>query len=508
MSALFYKNIVAAKNGSLIPEFNSGRAAHSKYNPEREGDLFLQDKSGLLFALVIGAGGGYQIQSLAKRNPNCKILVIEKSAADLEYLRQKIPCVQELFKNKSIVFSSSDEPGQIESALFENYFPAHHGDLTIAALRPWAEEAGELYKNILARIEETTKKIAADFSTQARFGGLWQKNIFCNLKILKKLKNRQPIKIDTKKIAAVIAAGPSLDKSIQKIEKAREKYFVVATDTAHKILCRRKIAADAIVSIDAQFLSAEHFNAPICKDAIFVLDLAGNHSIANFANQFGGKILFANLGHPLTSFISLYCKRPFVRLSSGGGTVTIAALDFAKKCGFSKVEIFGADFGYSSGKAYARGSYLDDLYRVKESRVQNSQSEFTKLMFRSPLKKKPDGILQSQLLLSYQQSLEEFLRGAKWKKEDSIYECEFSDFEPKGQSIFASEENKLDFDKLRQGMKEALDIAEKSEGLLPQSALLLPSMAYYEGKNSQNKISPKEAKNLALNKILLYNAML
>lgn len=499
---MFYKSVEEAKNNSKIPVFNSGRPAHSKYNPEREAENFLPQAENFSFAIILGAGGGYHIQSLLKRNPQAKIIAVEKSAEDLDFLKKNIPCVSELFGNGSVIFCAAARPNDLEDAIVNNYLPAYYGDLQIAALRPWAQEDEGFFQSVMERIKGCLKKISADYSVQARFGGLWQKNIFCNLQILKKMQEspRPEIKVDASKRAAIIAAGPSLDKSLKKLEAEREKYFVIATDTGYKILKRRNIKVDAAVSIDAQCLSAEHFNAPFDKDTIFVLDLAGNHSIANFVFNKGGKIVFTNGGNPLISFAGLCRQTPFPRLQSGGGTVTIAALDFAKSCGFSDIDIFGADFAYSQGKPYAKGSYLDDLYKKDESRVNNSQSAYTRLMFRTPLEKNAAGFLQNDVLLSYQKSLEDFLGKGNFSRTGFEYNCRLSSGGDKG--ILA--QNKMDFDKFKAALKKSLEEIENSDALLPQLSIILPCMAFFKTKAS-DKISTKDAKKLALERILLYN---
>ena len=502
--ALFYNRVEEAKNNLKVPVFNSGRPAHSKYNPEREAQNFLPQAKNFSFAIILGAGGGYHIQSLLKRNPGSKIIAVENSLEDLDFLKANIPCVSELFRDGRVIFCAAARPNDLEEAIVNNYLPAYYGDLQIAALRSWAQEDESLCQSVMQRIKDCLKKVGADYSTQARFGGLWQKNIFCNLQTLKKSQAapRQEIKVDTKKTAAIIAAGPSLDQSLKMLEERREKYFVIATDTGYKILKRRNIKVDAAVSIDAQALSAEHFNAPFDKDTIFVLDLAANHSIANFVYKKGGKIIFTNGGHPLITLAGLCCENPFARLQSGGGTVTMTALDFAKNCGFSDIEIFGADFAYSQGKPYAKGSYLDDLYKKDESRVQNSQSAYARLMFRTPLQKNAAGFLQNEVLLSYQNSLEEFLGKDNFCRKGFDYHCKLSC----GQNKKILSQNKMDFDKFKAALKSGLAEIENSDELLPQLSALLPYMAFCRNKAGANKISTKEAKKLALERILLYNS--
>ncbi len=233
------------------------------------------------------------------------------------------------------------------------------------------------------------------------------------------------------------------------------------------------------------------------------MDLAANHSIANFVFANGGKIIFTNGGHPLISFAGLFCKNPFARLQSGGGTVTIAAVDFAKNCGFTDIDIFGADFAYSQGKPYASGSYLDDLYKKDESRLLNSQSAFVKLMFRTPLKKTGGGTLQNDVLLSYQNSLEDFLGAENFRRDNFEYNCKVSG----GSRKRILEPNKMDFDRFKAALNESLAQVLDSQELLPQTSTLLPYMAFCKNKGG-DKISTKEAKKLALNRILLYNNMI
>ena len=85
-----YKEISRAKNGSEIPLFASGKAAHSKYDPEREALSFLPEADGLLFAIVFGVGGGYHIESLLQKNPDCKIIAVEESAEDFSTICDRI----------------------------------------------------------------------------------------------------------------------------------------------------------------------------------------------------------------------------------------------------------------------------------------------------------------------------------------------------------------------------------------------------------------------------------
>ena len=111
-------------------------------------------------------------------------------------------------------------------------------------------------------------------------------------------------------------------------------------------------------------------------------------------------------GHPLSAFIQDDEKNLY--LNSGSGTVTIAALDFALKAGFKDIEIFGADFSFPLNKPYAKGTYLDTLYNKNASKINSSETLFSKLMFRTELKT-ISGIKTTEVLQGYKTSFEKYL---------------------------------------------------------------------------------------------------
>lgn len=518
MKNLFYKEILAAKNSQKIPAFASGKAAHSKYDPERESRNFGAESDGANFAIILGIAGGYHIKSFLERNPKCEILCVEKSREDYDFLKNEIPCVKEISTRENFYVAF---PENLQEEIFKNYFPAVHGDLSILTMRAWADEDNFFYEKISREIESALKKISADFSVQSHFGALWQKNIFCNLKILQKMQNdirykgeARPPKIDTKKIAAIIAAGPSLDESAKKIKAAREKYFVIATDTSYKALTRIGIVPDAAVSIDAQSLSANHFVGEKSRETIFVMSLDSDSSIANALYESSANMIFCASHHPLASFAARFCETPFPLLESGSGTVTIAAADFAKKCGFRQMQVFGADFAYSRGKPYARGTYLDELYRGAENKIESAEKKFSKLMFRTPLEKFSLGKIpaaKSQVLDSYKKTFVEWLsqNAESFECEDFIWSANLKKNSFFQSQFFSPNFNLQNFrDALFCGIESEIEKMNSLESKIdtdsPFTKIALPYLAFLRKINSKTFCATDNFL-LALNKILRYN---
>lgn len=106
----------------------------------------------------------------------------------------------------------------------------------------------------------------------------------------------------------------------------------------------------------------------------------------------GAGILFFNGNHPLCMLAHMYYAAEnrdepplFPFFGSPEGTVTIAAVNFALKAGFMRIATGGADFCYTDGKAYTRGSYFDAAFGSLSTRLNTGEHLFCSLMYAKPL---------------------------------------------------------------------------------------------------------------------------
>ena len=85
--------------------------------------------------------------------------------------------------------------------------------------------------------------------------------------------------------------------------------------------------------------------------------------------------------------------------------------------------VFGADFSYPKHKPYAKGSYLDSLYQIADNRLNTTEKQFSKLMFRTELKQTENAVTTT-VLESYKASFEEYLKkqGCTFCKNNNVYE--------------------------------------------------------------------------------------
>ena len=411
-----YAAPVLSKTNELVPALKDGKALFSVYNPSRDADNFLNDidLSEKHFITVSALANGTHIKK-ALQHKNIHILVVEKNAESIAALFEHFDFT-DILKNESFSLCCVSE---LETAFRNLYIPQLYGNFTHKALRPWVQynlKAEEEIQNILRKCLES---ISSDYSVQAHFAKVWQRNILRNLKTLSSLSCNS-FDFPLEKRAAIIGAGPSLDSCIEFLKKNRESRYIIATDTAWRILLQNGIFADAVVTIDGQNISYRHFidKFPDSR-TLFVADLCSHPAIAEKAQKNGNAVQFFASNHPLSLFAKQYAKEhnqyfpPEIDTTSG--TVTVAALDFAVKAGFKEIELFGADFAYTNSKAYAKGSYLDPTFENESTVINPKETAFNALMFRTPVIRRDKSTVTTEVLNRYASALDLYLQNCHAK---------------------------------------------------------------------------------------------
>lgn len=483
---MIYKEFIASKNRFSVPLYSDGTPSGSKYDPVREANSFGDGTAKTTgFFVIAGIAGGFHIASLLEKFPEARIVCIEADRESLEF------CIENEFIKKldqrRLIFCTADD---FIEAVVSNYIPSVYGDFSFLYLRTWADKNRNLLENIYGKIQKCLKDISADYSVQCHFGKIWQRNILLNLKLLSENNGKASFNVttgDLQKTVAVIAAGPSLDCSINELKADRDRYFIFSTDTAYRTLLKQDVVPDAVVSIDGQSISSSHFYS-CSKDTQFVFDLCASHSAVRKVISGGSNFFFVNTGHPLCLKASEFLD--FAKVSSGSGTVTIAACDFALKCGFTKLKLFGSDFCYSSGKPYTKGTYLDDSYYGSSGILSPADNSFTHLMFRTETKefvkeKYTYGSLKSpfttEILDSYRNTLNEWLcmKGASFENDCFVFEKECG----KIQLTQKNFKYKEYIDSLLESINSYTKVGDDISKIYP----FLPYFAYEKSKISNNQ---------------------
>lgn len=374
-----YTGLAQSRTGLDVPLYADGHGAHSLYDPLREASRWVDQIQGEVFPVFIGLGGGYRVREFLRRNPFSSCAVVEAGTSALRSLFSLVD-LTDLLRDERVSLIPSPESENLREGLTGFYLPALQGGITV--IPPggtWPTPQDPLLTRFGETLAEALGGITADYSVQAHFGRLWLRNFWANIKEASRGFDLPPL--DRTRTALIAAAGPSLERAVREIRERRDEYCVFATDTAYGTLVSLGILPEFLVSIDAQYLSAYHGSGGIRRETVTALELCGNPELGRRARSFGGRVLYFSGNHPLSRLASSRFALPEADTSSG--TVTLAAEALARSLGYASILTLGADFAYTGGKPYARGTYLADRFGCTSKRLSPQEGAYTALMFRT-----------------------------------------------------------------------------------------------------------------------------
>jgi hypothetical protein len=368
-----------SRSGEIVPALTdhsgAARPLHSTIDPRREAERLVATLNDEGFVAFLGLGGGYAVEAALAKSGVFHVAVIEYG----------IDGVAELFCSKDYVKILGDSrfsllidpaPEALEEFILEQYQPALCGGIRTLPLRTRTEQDIPRFNAAAEVIQQSIKKVSADYSVQAHFGKRWFANIIRNLRAAE-AQNRSAGPV---REAAVCAAGPSLEDQFPLLEERKAAgAFVISSDTALPALLRRGIAPDAAVSIDCQHISYYHFMECVSHNTPLFLDIASPPLLASFS----AAPFFFSGGHPLARYISRFW-RPLPLLDTSGGNVTHACLSLAENLGADHITLFGADFSYPEGRTYARGTYVYPYFERKQNRLAPLEALHSAFLYRAP----------------------------------------------------------------------------------------------------------------------------
>ena len=199
-------------------------------------------------------------------------------------------------------------------------------------------------------IKDAIDYVLADQVVSERFGEDYNRNTFNNITLLtesysyKDLVEAMPEDIP----AIVVAAGPSLDKNIHELKKAKGKCVIISTDTALKPLALAGIEPDIAAIMDGK------------KDARYLSEESSRRVPLLCTLRSGDT--FINLHEGMKFFTDYYCdhikgfmdreKIPFPHLPTGG-SVANSCFGIAEAFHCKTIILVGQDLAYTGDKTHS-----------------------------------------------------------------------------------------------------------------------------------------------------------
>ncbi len=203
------------------------------------------------------------------------------------------------------------------------------------------------------------------YNTKRVFSTVMVKNLLGNAKYLcDGYKTTQLPQVLPKGIPGIlVAAGPSLNKNIHELKKAKGKAFIVAVDTAMKPLIREGIIPDMFAIIDAMkpldLVKMEEIrNVPLMTTLNAAQEVLEYHT---------GMKFFYNEGYQFAERIFLKSKHGIGTISSGGSVAT-HIFSLFERIGITRVILVGQDLAYTNNKSHADGTFQQVMEEEDTSR--------------------------------------------------------------------------------------------------------------------------------------------
>lgn len=174
--------------------------------------------------------------------------------------------------------------------------------------------------------------------------------------------------IDFDKVPAIlVAAGPSLDKNVEELKRAKGRAFIIAVDSAIRTLVKHDIMPDMTVTIDPnkanyylyQDKRIRQIPLLVCFNAVW------GTSVLHY-----GKRFYFYVDFPFVNRIWERYGKDYIRIETAG-SVANDAFSFIRTIGFKNIIMIGQDLAYTGDKVHSKDSYEEsfisnDVSRKKE----------------------------------------------------------------------------------------------------------------------------------------------
>ena len=213
-------------------------------------------------------------------------------------------------------------------------------------------------------IREKCESCATYINTRTNFSNVFAQNLFANAPyILDGYKTKQLIEVIPRDIPAIIvAAGPSLNKNIKELKRAKGKAFIIAVDTAIKPLASEKIIPDMFAIVDGR-KPLELINTEYAKKIPLLTSISAANSVLSFHT---GKKFFYNEGYVYINSMFYRNGESFETVACGGSVAT-SAFALAFMIGIDTIILVGQDLALTGNKTHADGTFQEKMETIDTS---------------------------------------------------------------------------------------------------------------------------------------------
>ena len=357
---------------------------YSKYNPKKNILQTIENLQLLPGTIILCCSPvlSYGLKELSQKLPqNCIMLGCELEDSLLDFINSNIENYKTL---PNFTFLTKDEIYNLPPLLTNNSSKLKSGFILPKTsnfrriLKIDFSNGVQFHQQTYDELYNATVNALMTFwsnrITLTKFGRLYSKNFFKNLKLLKYTTPIENYFSKIEKPIIVCGAGESLDFGVQDFINNREKYFILCVDTALQPLLKHKIIPDGVFIEEAQNIILKAFIGT--KKYNFQIFAGLSSQNALFHNFDRKNISFFTTEYAPTNFISeLKQKKILPFINKPFGSVGLTTVFYALKFRASEnipIYFYGLDFSYTAGRTHAKGTLAEDLRLISKNKINSS----------------------------------------------------------------------------------------------------------------------------------------
>ncbi len=326
---------------------------NSKYNPNEEAEKWAEQFTAKNLDTVFtmfGFGNGLFVTQLAEKLQDDNFIVVYEPCLPIFLHAIQEYDLEEIIKNEQIFLlvkgiNEQELPKVVAQTLtWMNLFSKKE------CLHPGYDKLfAEEYTKFKELLQDNAFSNVIAKNTYGLMGRPIVENQVIHLKYLRDSISVWDLEKKLPKDTTIIiaAAGPSLNKNIEQLRRAKGHAVIVAVDRAYESFIAHNIEPDFVVVLDAlkelkYCGNMKGFTVPLLYKHEASDDILSNHDgkkIIYGFEDFVSKI-FQRLGKPSTSLHS-------------GGSVATSAFGIFASLGFKRIVLIGCDLAYAGEKAYS-----------------------------------------------------------------------------------------------------------------------------------------------------------
>ncbi len=332
---------------------------NSIYSPVHEAERWASQYEMRNLDIVVtmfGFGNGVFVRELLRRIGDQGVLIIYEPCADLFFRILEQYDLTDILSSPNLSITVEGINDNEIKNLLSNHVNWINLKSQIFCSHPLYEHIfSNSMKLFLKMIQDNNSRAVVNKNTDIALSRLLITNTIINLRFLRKgnLVTDLIGKFSENIPAIIVAAGPSLDKNIAELKRAKNKAVIFAVDTAMKYLLSHDIIPDFIVTLDPK-KSLKHLSDSRCREIPMFCrfdsrpqNIKANDKNVVYYNLEGYiKTIYQKLGKDVGSFNS-------------GGSVATGAFSICETLRFKRIIMVGQDLAYQGDSTHAGGVAVD-----------------------------------------------------------------------------------------------------------------------------------------------------